>query len=118
MHCRLLLLTANLADMPGFALMNGVAIGPDGAPDPLTQLFRSSAVGVEVGPFISQVGAEECGKSLYATFFFPTVPTGFHAKEESFSCWRRYLREPNSRCTSKATRPACLGTKQPGVGVG
>ena len=85
MHYRLLLLTANLGNMPGFALMNGVAIGPNGAADPLTQLFRSTAVGVEVGPFISQVGAEECGEPLYATRFSSAVPAGFHSKEEEFS---------------------------------
>ena len=42
--------------MPGFADMNGVAVGPDGRADPQSQLFRSSALGVENGPFISQVG--------------------------------------------------------------
>ena len=47
--------TDNLATMPGFADMNGVAVGPDGRADPQSQLFRSSALGVETGPFISQV---------------------------------------------------------------
>ncbi|CAN0471952.1 unnamed protein product, partial [Scytosiphon promiscuus] len=41
--------------MPGFADMNFVAVGPDGRADPLTQLFRSSAVGVETGPHVSQL---------------------------------------------------------------
>ena len=41
--------------MPGFADMNMVAVGPDGRADPQTQLFRSSALGVETGPFVSQV---------------------------------------------------------------
>ena len=41
--------------MPGFANMNGVAVGPDGRADPQSQLFRSTAVGVETGPMISQV---------------------------------------------------------------
>ena len=41
--------------MPGFAEMNMVAVGPDGRADPQTQLFRSSALGVETGPFVSQV---------------------------------------------------------------
>lgn len=48
-------LTDNLASMPGFAKMNGVAVGSDGRADPQSQLFRSSAVGVETGPIISQV---------------------------------------------------------------
>ena len=47
--------TDNLATMPGFAEMNGVAVGADGRADPQSQLFRSSALGVETGPFISQV---------------------------------------------------------------
>lgn len=41
--------------MPGFAGLNGVAVASDGRPDPQSQLFRSSAVGVETGPMISQV---------------------------------------------------------------
>ncbi|CAN0555962.1 unnamed protein product, partial [Laminaria digitata] len=45
----------NLAAMPGFANMNGVAVGSDGRADPHSQLFRSSALGVETGPFVSQV---------------------------------------------------------------
>ncbi|CAM9376610.1 unnamed protein product [Laminaria digitata] len=45
----------NLATMPGFANMDGVAVGPDGRADPQSQLFRSSALGVETGPFISQL---------------------------------------------------------------
>lgn len=47
--------TDNLAAMPGFAKMKGVAAGLDGRADPQSQLFRSSAIGVETGPFISQV---------------------------------------------------------------
>lgn len=47
--------TDNLATMPGFAKMNGVAVGSDGRADPQSQLFRASAVGVETGPMISQV---------------------------------------------------------------
>ncbi|CAM9447778.1 unnamed protein product [Laminaria digitata] len=45
----------NLATMPGFANIGGVAVGPDGRADPQSQLFRSSALGVETGPFISQL---------------------------------------------------------------
>ncbi|CAN0394251.1 unnamed protein product, partial [Scytosiphon promiscuus] len=45
----------NLAAMPGFANMNGVAVGSDGRADPQSQLFRSTAVGVETGPMISQL---------------------------------------------------------------
>ncbi|CAM9166878.1 unnamed protein product, partial [Laminaria digitata] len=45
----------NLATMPGFANMNGVAVGSDGRADPQSQLFRSSALGVETGPFVSQL---------------------------------------------------------------
>ena len=41
--------------MPGFANMKGVAVGSDGRADPESQLFRSSALGVETGPFVSQV---------------------------------------------------------------
>ena len=41
--------------MSGFAYMNGVAVDADGRPDPQQQLFRSTAVGVETGPMISQV---------------------------------------------------------------
>ncbi|CAN0395332.1 unnamed protein product, partial [Scytosiphon promiscuus] len=41
--------------MPGFADMNMVAVGSDGRADPQTQLFRSSALGVETGPFVSQL---------------------------------------------------------------
>ena len=46
--------------------MRGVAIGEDGAVDPQQQLFRSSAIGVETGPFISQVrgSAGECGEPV------------------------------------------------------
>ena len=47
--------TDNLAAMPGFAHMNGVAVDANGRADPQTQLFRSSALGVEKGPMISQV---------------------------------------------------------------
>ena len=50
---------ANLAAMPGFVEMGGVSVKADGSVDPLTQLFRSSFVGVETGPMISQVIA--CG---------------------------------------------------------
>ncbi|CAM9093102.1 unnamed protein product [Laminaria digitata] len=45
----------NLATMPGFAKMNGVATGADGRADPHSQLFRTSALGVEKGPMISQL---------------------------------------------------------------
>ncbi|CAN0389254.1 unnamed protein product, partial [Scytosiphon promiscuus] len=45
----------NLATMPGFAKMNWVAVGRDGRADPQSQLFRSTAIGVETGPMISQV---------------------------------------------------------------
>ncbi|CAM9167488.1 unnamed protein product, partial [Laminaria digitata] len=45
----------NLATMPGFAKMKGVAVGSDGRADPQSQLFRYSAVGVETGPMISQL---------------------------------------------------------------
>ena len=45
----------NLAKMPGFAKMRGVAVDRRGRADPKSQLFRSSAVGVETGPMISQV---------------------------------------------------------------
>ncbi|CAM9161286.1 unnamed protein product [Laminaria digitata] len=45
----------NLATMPGFAKMTGVAVGMDGKADPQSQLFRSTAVGVETGPMISQL---------------------------------------------------------------
>ncbi|CAM9112449.1 unnamed protein product, partial [Laminaria digitata] len=45
----------NLATMPGFAKMIGVAVGSDGRADPQSQLFRASAVGVETGPMISQL---------------------------------------------------------------
>ena len=46
--------------------MRGVAIGEDGTVDPQQQLFRSSAIGVETGPFISQVrgSAGECGEPV------------------------------------------------------
>lgn len=56
----------NLATMPGFANMNGVAVGSDGRADPQSQLFRSTAVGVETGPMISQVGRSEvyCSSSF------------------------------------------------------
>ena len=47
--------TENLANMPGFAKMKGVAVGADGKADPQSQLFRSNAIGVETGPMISQV---------------------------------------------------------------
>lgn len=47
--------TDNLATMPGFAKMNGVAVDSEGRADPQTQLFRSTAYGVQTGPFISQV---------------------------------------------------------------
>ena len=64
-----------MADMPGFASMRGVAIGEDGAVDPQQQLFRSSAIGVETGPFISQV--RRSAASLCVT-------TGFvYAKDET-----------------------------------
>lgn len=52
---RLVQRTDNLAAMPGFAGMNGVAVGTDGRADPQSQLFRSAAIGVETGPMISQV---------------------------------------------------------------
>ncbi|CAM9093034.1 unnamed protein product [Laminaria digitata] len=45
----------NLATMPGFAEMDGIAVGRDGRADPQSQLFRTSALGVEKGPFISQL---------------------------------------------------------------
>ncbi|CAM9505578.1 unnamed protein product, partial [Laminaria digitata] len=45
----------NLSTMPGFAKMTGVAVGMDGKADPQSQLFRSTAVGVETGPMISQL---------------------------------------------------------------
>ena len=65
--------------MPGFASMNGVAIGENGTVDPLQQLFRNSAIGVETGPFISQVRRSAAG--LCDT-------TGFvYAKEETLG-WR------------------------------
>ncbi|CAN0598386.1 unnamed protein product, partial [Laminaria digitata] len=42
--------------MPGFADIVGVAVDPETRrADPQSQLFRSSAFGVETGPFISQV---------------------------------------------------------------
>ena len=47
--------TDNLATMPGFAKMNGVAVDSEGRADPQTQLFRSTAYGVQTGPFVSQV---------------------------------------------------------------
>ena len=47
--------SANLATMPGFKEMSGVSVGPDGAADPFSQLFRCSFIGVETGPMISQV---------------------------------------------------------------
>lgn len=59
-HVRWPTFPANLAAMPGYVEMNGVAIGADGYLDPHTQLFRSSFVGVETGPMISQViGGQE-----------------------------------------------------------
>nr|CAF04025.1 vanadium-dependent iodoperoxidase 1 [Laminaria digitata] len=46
----------NLATMPGFADIVGVAVDPETRrADPQSQLFRSSAFGVETGPFISQL---------------------------------------------------------------
>nr|CAQ51446.1 putative vanadium-dependent iodoperoxidase 3 [Laminaria digitata] len=45
----------NLATMPGFQNMVGVAVDRDGRADPQSQLFRTSAFGVETGPFISQL---------------------------------------------------------------
>ena len=46
---------ANLAGMEGFPNLDAVSIGPDGTVDPFSQLFRATFVGVETGPFISQV---------------------------------------------------------------
>lgn len=50
--------------MTGFSNMKGVAVGSDGRADPQSQLFRSSAVGVETGPFISQVRLDYIFSSL------------------------------------------------------
>ena len=55
--------------MPGFASMNGVAIGEDGTVDPMQQLFRNSAVGVETGPFISQVRRSEASLCVARVLF-------------------------------------------------
>lgn len=41
--------------MAGFGLSTGVAVGYDGSVDPHSQLFRSSFVGIETGPMVSQV---------------------------------------------------------------
>ncbi|CAN0531731.1 unnamed protein product, partial [Scytosiphon promiscuus] len=41
--------------MPGFLEMGGVSVGADGSVDPFAQLFRSSFVGVETGPMVSQL---------------------------------------------------------------
>ena len=41
--------------MSGFAGMDMVAVDSSGRPDPQSQLFRNTAVGVEEGPFVSQV---------------------------------------------------------------
>ena len=50
-----LCLEANLAGMGGFPNLDAVSIEPDGTVDPFSQLFRATFVGVEMGPFISQV---------------------------------------------------------------
>ena len=55
--------------MPGFANMNGVAVGSNGKADPQSQLFRSSAIGVETGPFISQV---QCSSLFMMGLFLRT----------------------------------------------
>ncbi|CAM9992880.1 unnamed protein product, partial [Ascophyllum nodosum] len=46
---------ANLAGMEGFPNLVGVSIGSDGTVDPFSQLFRANFVGVETGPFVSQL---------------------------------------------------------------
>ena len=53
--------------MPGFVEMGGVSVQADGSVDPLTQLFRSSFVGVETGPMISQVTA--CGDRMVVVVY-------------------------------------------------
>ncbi|CAN0412585.1 unnamed protein product [Ascophyllum nodosum] len=46
---------ANLAGMEGFPNLDAVSIGSGGTVDPFSQLFRATFVGVETGPFISQL---------------------------------------------------------------
>ncbi|CAM9924813.1 unnamed protein product, partial [Sphacelaria rigidula] len=51
-----ILAAENLAAMKGFPLdTNYVAMGTDGSIDPEKQLFRTNFIGVDKGPYISQL---------------------------------------------------------------
>ncbi|CAN0475827.1 unnamed protein product [Ascophyllum nodosum] len=72
---------ANLAGMGGFPNLDAVSIGSDGTVDPFSQLFRATFVGVETGPFISQL--------LVNSFTIDSITT--EPKQSTFAPGVNYL---------------------------
>ncbi|CAN0441852.1 unnamed protein product [Ascophyllum nodosum] len=72
---------ANLAGMEGFPNLDAISIGSDGTVDPFSQLFRATFVGVETGPFISQL--------LVNSFTIDSITV--EPKQETFAPGVNYL---------------------------